>query len=220
MPQLDSSTFFSQLTVSILFFSILFFFVVSVVLPSIYKAQRTRDLALSEADLQISVISSMLWLTNVCKQIVSDVSVSGLESSIFHAVDGADDVPCGVFTSDCIRNALILSPYREKINFGTESSEDLQEIADLVLESIDSHDVEILEREPVLDEFIEEYGLFANVTLNDCRQQLQILRSADSDSDDEIGMSVSADDDDDTIVYSVNEDFIEDRVEDEDDEVI
>jgi hypothetical protein len=83
MPQLDTATFFSQVFVSAILLVVVFFVFSSVILPELYKIQRTRHLAFEEAEFQIENISTLFWLTHFTKRTsveqLTDSTLEGLE---------------------------------------------------------------------------------------------------------------------------------------------
>lgn len=129
MPQLDQSTFLSQVGATIIFFGILFFLVVTVVLPTVYKAQRVRDLSLAEADWQVFVVSTVMLLTSFTKCEQFDVFSRTAESILAFKENPAYYVG------------------------------DDYTFCDKCLAVFDCYDNEIVDNE------VEEFGLFANVAI-------------------------------------------------------
>lgn len=80
MPQLDQTTFFSQLIISFLILIITFIFISTIVLPSIYKALRLREMALIEASFQTNNVCTLYGLTSFTHKNNIDLSTNNLTS--------------------------------------------------------------------------------------------------------------------------------------------
>ena len=208
MPQLDSTTFFSQLAITIFFFAVLFIFMAVVVLPSVYKAQRARDLAITESELQLNVIFSMLWLTDAYKQITSDKVTNSFDNLINVAIYDVNEFPTGLDEDRYIYDGVGIAEYDELSN--SDWPAEILRVIGLV-----AHDFSVgysYENDVFIDLLLEEYGLFSNLTVSNYELQAQILQSDDDAKDLKLySTTVNADTDSATdmpVVYERQNDAI------------
>jgi hypothetical protein len=126
MPQLDFTTFFSQLVISIIILSLLFLFFSVLFLPAVYKAQRVRALMVDETKIEIQELeddinSNFLFIDDIqatiC-QTVDDLLTETMEDVLFCADEliESDESELDIESEFCVFASFYTETVYENIN--------------------------------------------------------------------------------------------------------